>query len=344
MPKALKDYTDEEIRDMSDDELEEHGLERQRETDEEREEREAMGAPGSKERRSLYARFTEKNTEAKELRDRLARLEQERDEELRELRAARAQGGTQQHQQEQPDPAPERPAAIDVKGIKRQYFDAMRAGDFDEAAKFQESLDAYSEQLDDWRNKNDDWKDRQHDKRLAKATSEASEKAVAVAEGRRQESEALAAAAKIFETYPFLDSNDKEAHDPDAVAAVKTRRDELIASGVGFVMAMKQAAHEKGPRFAKINGYDSNGDRVDDDSNQGGNRGGKRNDAGETRTERALRIAADAANRQPNNTGRAGAGARDGKTKLNVRTMTDAQLAKLSDEELAEIDGSNRVD
>lgn len=343
MAKEKKDYTDEELRNMSDEELHDLGVKKEDvETDDEREEREAMGEPGSSQRRSMYARFKEANESAKALRDEVDRMRQEREEERRML-LDRVSGSKKDEKDDDPEPA--RPKEVDVRALKRDYAAKMKDGDFDKAAEIQDRIDTYQDELDGWREKREAWKDRQHESRLKKAAEEAGAAALSRAEQTRQKEAAEEAAEEIFERFPFLDTRDSEVCDTDAVAAVRARTAELVNGGMSFVRAMKKAAAEKGPRFAKINGYDDEGNKVDGKDQGNDRRGvGKDSDKTETRVERATRLAAEAAGRQPPNISKQGKGGRDGKTRLDIRKMTDAQLAGLSDEELAEIDGSNRVD
>lgn len=346
MAKEKKQYTDEEIKDMTPEQIEAlaeiDNKDDEDLTAEEREERDAMGEENSPQRRSLYKRFKEVNERNKENEKELNRLRAERDAERRELlddKLRRDEAPTK----EEKDDAPAKPAPVDVKELRRQMFVQMKEGEFDKAQELQGKIDAYADSLDEWRDRHDAWKERQTEKRVKKAADEAGSAALTKAEQNRVNAELVREAGLIYKRMPFLNHANADTKDDDAIAAVLTRKLALEKEGLDPVSAMKQAAEEKGPRFAKINGYDEDGKKIDDDKGDDKDKKDDKKDAGKTRAQLAIEKANRDAARTPPAPGKGGASTRE-IGKKSVKDMTDDEIRKLEGDELKAIDGSNRVD
>jgi hypothetical protein len=131
-----------------------------------------------------------------------------------------------------------------------------------------------------------------------------------------------AATKECLALYPFLDARDKEGRDVDAILAVNHRRDELVAGGKSFVEALRQAVDEKGPKFAKSNGF-----TVDD---------AKAEEVRKKREEDAIRKAASASLKQPARL--PSQGDKEG-FKVNIDDLTGKQIAAMDEKEKARLRG-----
>lgn len=287
------------------------------------------GAPGSQKRKGMYARFKQEEQRRKKLEEELAAERARRDADTTKLIEAVVGKGNGGDKDEDPEPAP--PAALDVKAERRKYHKLMQEGEFDKAAEVLDKIDDHQAELDRWRANRDAWKDRQTEKRVAAEVAKTAQEVMSKAERARLQQALDEACEEIYEEFPFLD--DKAEHrDEDAINAVLARRNVLIAEGLSPVRALKKAAAEKGPRFAKLQpGYEE-----DEDGR------GKKAPAGESRQDRIRRLTEEANRRTPPNPTKGTKGMRDRDGKPDIRKMTDEQLKNLPDEELAKIDGRQR--
>jgi len=130
------------------------------------------------------------------------------------------------------------------------------------------------------------------------------------------------AAREAFDIYPFLDNANPETCDPDAVSAVRTRRFQLEAEGLNPIEALRKAVEEKGPKFAKANGYEVDTSKADK--------------IREERAQAAREKAAAASLAQPVEL--KGKGEQE-KLKIDVSKMSDAEYGKLPENVKARLRG-----
>lgn len=332
--KDINDLTDDEVKALTDEQLEEYGVTREDiETDEEREARE-MGEEGSPERKSLYKRFKGVNDELKATRLQLEAATRERLEAAERLNEKLAGGGSRSESEVTDEPEPARPKG-DIKSLREKRRVAMRAAETDKVADYDEQIEKLEDDLDAWRTERDAWQARKTSKTIETLVKKAGEDALTKAEQKSLKAQMQATAEDIYETYPFLDNDaDDDVRDDDAIAAVKNRCIELQNKGMGAVRALKKAAAEKGPKFAKINGYD----KSDGDGDGGDDKG----DLGPAaRLRRAIERGAKDSNAMPPSTSKQGAGERrrtTGQPKA-AKDLTDDEIRKLDDNKIDELYG-----
>jgi hypothetical protein len=124
----------------------------------------------------------------------------------------------------------------EMRDLRRQYREALWAGDSDLADSIEEKIDA----------KERERTDRIVSDRMAveRAESEAKAKAQAAL------ADVEARAARMLEKYPFLDPANP-AVNRDAIDLVIAKRDKLMLSGVAFGDAVEQAVAKVAPLFDK---------------------------------------------------------------------------------------------
>jgi hypothetical protein len=320
--KTIHDYTDDELADLSTEELErlrgDHVADDEggeggeggaaaapapapapaAELDEEA--LAALAAEGEGEggsRMVPHARFEEVNRERRALLEEVLRL--------RNGGAAAAPA---------PAPAPA-PPPYDFKAKRKEYH-ALLLEDPDKAAALLEEIE--------------DARDQQFTRQLQEAEERGVQRATTAFKQQHTQDTAERAAERIYEAYPFLNHASKDAN-PTAIYAVIGQRDALIANGVDPVEAMRQASEEVGKQFAKLLGTGGaapapapapaapNARKVDE-----------------------TRRIADAINRQPA-TPAGGIGNRVVDGTLDINNLTDEQLLKLPPEELAKLRGDTRI-
>jgi len=129
-------------------------------------------------------------------------------------------------------------------------------------------------------------------------------------------------AAKAYESYPFLDIN-SDSCDPDAVVAVKSRRDELIAGGKSPIEALQTAVNEKGPKFAKLLGIQSESGLTADQI-----RAAREKEARERAANASLNQPAELPSKSEKNS-----------FAINVNSLSPAQIKAMPEEEKARLRG-----
>lgn len=219
-----------------------------------------------------------------------------KDGEIAELRRQLANAGNRQ-------PPPEEPKPVDIRALRKAARDAMLEGDTEKAAE----LDAQADEEISRRSRSE---------------------AVAEMEQRNAIRDLNAAANRMIQKYPFLDSQSEDA-DEEAIDLVIAARDANIRKGMALAEALEKAADKIGRLFSK----------------EGGDGGGKKEDAGDPagdRARQAITRNAAAANRQPPPpTGGRGERGRvtESGDKINVAAMSDEEFRALPEAEKARIRG-----
>lgn len=237
-----------------------------------------------------YSRFKEVTVERDEERAARLRLEGENAALRRQLET----GGK---------PPPEPTAPVDIRALRKAARDAMLEGDTEKAAE----LDAQADEEISRRSRSE---------------------AVAEMEQRNAIRDLNAAANRMIQKYPFLDSQSEDA-DEEAIDLVIAARDANIRKGMAPAEALEKAADKIGRLFSK----------------EGGDGGGKKDDAGDPagdRARQAITRNAAAANRQPPPpTGGRGERGRvtESGDKINVAAMSDEEFRALPEAEKARIRG-----
>lgn len=210
-----------------------------------------------------------------------------------------------------PDPMP----VVDIKAMNREYHQLVVDGEDEKAAALLDKIEDARTSLNEWN--------------LRKVSREA-EAAAASRITKHQTSQALAAVTEtLHKAYPFLNNESKTA-DPDAILAVNAKAKALIAQGKSPAVALSEAGDSIGKKFAKLLGIKAPA-KVEAKSDAV-------KQAGEQRSKDAIKR--NLSVRQPD-TIKSGVGIRDKAAKLDISKMTDEQLDKLSPEEMEEALGYN---
>jgi hypothetical protein len=208
------------------------------------------------------------------------------------------------------------PPAYDFKAARKDYHKMLLEDPEAAAAKLEEIEDA---------------RDAVHKADLARIRQEARDEALQEFGKQRTQDHVDSTARSVYEKYPFLNHESKDA-DTTAIYAVIGRRDTLIGEGLDPVTAMAKAAEEVGSKFSVLLGKAAPPAAAPAPGPH-------------ARKVEETRRAADAAGRQPP-TNQGGIGNRDTSGTLNVKDMTDEQLLELarkSPDELAKMRGDNRI-
>lgn len=132
-------------------------------------------------------------------------------------------------------------------------------------------------------------------------------------------------AKDAYARFPFLDP-DSGTTDQDAISAVLNRRAELQAEGLSAAEALRKAVDEKGPKFAKLHGLETDGDGGQADAEA----------VRQKRQESAQRKASDASVKQP---ARVEGNERDPGFKVDVSRLDEAAYEKLPESVKAKMRG-----
>jgi hypothetical protein len=199
--------------------------------------------------------------------------------------------------------APKRPE-FDFKAANREYTKLLLAGKEDEALAKQDEIEAAREQI--------------HAFDLQQARAEAEQRAV----GHVQQSQITSSVQKVerrlYREFPFLDVKAK-GHDAVAITAVNARARDLIKAGRAPADALREAGMAIGKRFAKLHAIDGKGKDGKPDGKDP-----RAKAAFERNTNTQL----------PPVGGKKGVEKRTEPRIVDISTMTDAQIDKLTPEEL----------
>lgn len=203
------------------------------------------------------------------------------------------------------DNTPQAPE-YDFRKSRAEYHALVMKGKEEEAAAKLEEIDNAREALNDFK--------------LQQAAQQAEARAVQQINGSLLRTEIGRVERRIVKQYPFLDPKDKNA-DPTAIAAVNSYTKELIGKGMPPAEALKQAGEKLGVRFEKL--LISEGKLTAKT---------KAPDGTDPRARSAMQRNLNA--QQSHTAGKKGVVNRTEARTLDVTKMTDAQLDKLTPEEL----------
>lgn len=211
----------------------------------------------------------------------------------------------------------------DFKAKSREMIRLITEGKDDEAATLSDEIENTREQVQQYK--------------LQKTREDALQEAnqtISQTEQARLNKEAM---KSIYDVYPFLNNTGKDANEA-AILAVNAKARQLVQSGKAPHDALLIAAKKIGGEFAKL--LKPTGDAGSKDGKPGKKTA---TPAKDTRTAESIKRNLNV--RQPA-TQRSGVGNRETDGKLDIRTMTDAQLDALEKNDpaaFAELRGDNRI-
>lgn len=259
-----------------------------------------------------YARFREKNEEARDLRGILKAV-------LPHIGGATTAPAATAAPEREESPRP----VFDFKAANREYTRLLSEGDT-------EAANTKLDEIEEAREKAHQWD-------IEKARADAEERAVTRVKTAEVQSKMGEVTTQLYKDFPFLDNKSAKA-DAAAIVAVNAEAKRLIAGGMDAPAALQKAGETLGKRFAKLIAVEA---PAKDKKTDKDGKPAKAPDGKDPRSEAARKRNLDV--RQPPSQ-KAGVGNRDEPAKVkDISKMSDAELDKLSPEELAELRGDNRV-